>query len=595
MPPTAKPERREYAPGQWTNLAEEVNEGGDGTVEPVINVYTKLKDQKQCSACALWGRRRFFAATSGARNPPMLEVRQGEARRQRRRAVLCAPDIVARNGGIRGRLSWGTEPAGEVGAANVRDVTSARGATQGARRAGGDDDDSSPEIKVPGLRPGAPASPSSRSPNANRTYDPNAPIPEAPRRSSTPGSGTGRPRSSPSAKPSPLYRSPASSGNLSEPPRIARTREARRDASPPTTVDFARAAINHAGDVSPRFFRPVFALGAIDVRPPIEAAGTDRSTRRRTQMSSHTTTMRVRIRRRARRATFEPDPEPRASGDFSSSGPARESSAFGVPRIFDRFGEKVRSPDGSGGPRRARRDASVRALRPTGKPTRFSEEEWHAPHAERRCLACAGKSRAGAPEYSPSGNRASESRARESRREPRRDGRTTKDASGTASVIDDFAPRGDGERGGEYDDERDDDDDETFRRAHPRRPSATSTTYSVRSRRAERASGGFAPVFSSPGPSSSPGPFAALARRGFMVRRVFGQPQTRVPRAHRRVSSSRGGRVAVPARDGRRYAPAAAGTGRDRSSAARDHLREFANRADDIGATPDWWTPFTPR
>ena len=40
-----------------------------------------------------------------------------------------------------------------------------------------------------------------------------------------------------------------------------------------------------------------------------------------------------------------------------------------------------------------------------------------------------------------------------------------------------------------------------------------------------------------------------------------------------------------------RYAPAAAGTGRDRSSAARDHLREFANRADDIGATPDWWTP----
>ena len=60
MTPKAKPARREYAPGQWTNLAEEANEGGDGTVEPVVNVYTKLKDQKQCSACALWGRRRFF-------------------------------------------------------------------------------------------------------------------------------------------------------------------------------------------------------------------------------------------------------------------------------------------------------------------------------------------------------------------------------------------------------------------------------------------------------------------------------------------------------------------------------------------------------
>ena len=25
-----------------------------------MNVYTKLKDQRQCSACSLWGRRRFF-------------------------------------------------------------------------------------------------------------------------------------------------------------------------------------------------------------------------------------------------------------------------------------------------------------------------------------------------------------------------------------------------------------------------------------------------------------------------------------------------------------------------------------------------------
>ena len=53
-------QRKDRAPGAWTNLVEEAEDGGEGTVEPVVNVYTKLKDNKRCVSCALWGRRRFF-------------------------------------------------------------------------------------------------------------------------------------------------------------------------------------------------------------------------------------------------------------------------------------------------------------------------------------------------------------------------------------------------------------------------------------------------------------------------------------------------------------------------------------------------------
>ena len=53
-------QRKDRAAGAWTNLVEEADDGGEGTVEPVVNVYTKLKDNKRCASCALWGRRRFF-------------------------------------------------------------------------------------------------------------------------------------------------------------------------------------------------------------------------------------------------------------------------------------------------------------------------------------------------------------------------------------------------------------------------------------------------------------------------------------------------------------------------------------------------------
>ena len=74
-------------------------------------------------------------------------------------------------------------------------------------------------------------------------------------------------------------------------------------------------AIVHARRVSPRFFRPIFALGAIDVRPP--------RSRRRVRIARRDREHRCRHPRRrcafesgdARaRASFEPDPEPRASG-----------------------------------------------------------------------------------------------------------------------------------------------------------------------------------------------------------------------------------------------------------------------------------------
>ena len=53
-------QRKDRAAGAWTNLVEEADDGGEGTVEPVVNVYTKLKDNKRCASCSLWGRRRFF-------------------------------------------------------------------------------------------------------------------------------------------------------------------------------------------------------------------------------------------------------------------------------------------------------------------------------------------------------------------------------------------------------------------------------------------------------------------------------------------------------------------------------------------------------
>jgi hypothetical protein len=58
--PPVRAERKDRAAGAWTNLVEEADDGGEGTAEPVVNVYTKLKDNKRCVSCALWGRRRFF-------------------------------------------------------------------------------------------------------------------------------------------------------------------------------------------------------------------------------------------------------------------------------------------------------------------------------------------------------------------------------------------------------------------------------------------------------------------------------------------------------------------------------------------------------
>jgi hypothetical protein len=59
-PLSANARTKERGSGAWTGISTETDDGGDGTTEPVVNVYTKLKDNKRCVLCALWGRRRFF-------------------------------------------------------------------------------------------------------------------------------------------------------------------------------------------------------------------------------------------------------------------------------------------------------------------------------------------------------------------------------------------------------------------------------------------------------------------------------------------------------------------------------------------------------
>ena len=584
MTPKAKPARREYAPGQWTNLAEEANEGGDGTVEPVVNVYTKLKDQKQCSACALWGRRRFFGDDEWREKSPRC-WKCVKAKRAAKDAALYsrAPDIIARNGGVRGRLSWGSESSGLTGSAKTRDVASAQARLKALGvRVGDDDDDASPPIRVPGLRPGSISSPSSRSttPGAKRTYDPNAPIPEVYRSTLYPGLGY-RPasRSSPSPKPSPLYRSPAASANLPSPfadRADARNSERRvtggggggggfRAPSPSSTLGaYRRDSFDPSSPSARSSFGPLDRGGA-----PLGTPGKGLVAAPRDDSNSNSD---------ARRSNPNPNPNPnrRGGGSSPSSRSATESSTFGVPRIFDRFGEKVPSPDGVGAP--GARVGTRRCARCglTGKPTRFSEEEWHAPNVERRCLTCAGESptttlargtRSGAPDYSPS--RASEF----ARADP-----------AAAAADDDDTDERLGYREYAYGDGDDDDAGDEFRFDRPRprrRPSATSTTYSVKSQRAEFASDGFGN-----GPSSPPSPGAGL---------WYGASSGNPKRAYRALIDAcrlREEDAFLYLRESvGRYAAAVAGNARDRSSAAREHLREFARRADDIGATPEWWTP----
>ena len=98
-----------------------------------------------------------------------------------------------------------------------------------------------PRSKSPGF---VRAPPRPRRPGPRTRIEPTTRTPPSPRcvgRSSTPGSGTGRRRGRRRRPSRPRSTDPQPPpGTFRAPSRIARTREARRDASPPTTVDFAR-------------------------------------------------------------------------------------------------------------------------------------------------------------------------------------------------------------------------------------------------------------------------------------------------------------------------------------------------------------------
>ena len=247
---------------------------------------------------------------------PMLEVRQGEARRQRRRAVL------SRAGHRRAQRRHPRTPL--LGHRILRPRRRRQrprrhlraGATQGARRRLRRRRRLVPRDQSPRASSGRPRVPVVPVPERESNLRPERPHPRGasvealPRARVQAGVAVVAVGQAVPALPIPsLLREP------SEPLRGSRGRAKLGETRRRRQRWISRAvAVVHARRVSPRFFRPVFALGAIDVRPPrsrrrVRIARRDgerrcRHTRRRCAFESG---------RRARRA-FEPDPEPRASG-----------------------------------------------------------------------------------------------------------------------------------------------------------------------------------------------------------------------------------------------------------------------------------------
>ena len=254
MTPKAKPARREYAPGQWTNLAEEANDGGDGTVEPVVNVYTKLKDQKQCSACALWGRRRFFgddewrenrpgAGSASRRSAPPRTPRCTPARQTSSPVTAAAADASpgAPNPPASPARPRPTTPRPATSRPPRRD--SRRSASASAMTT---TPTRPPRSESPAFAP-VPPRPRPHDPPPRAGSEPTTPTLPSPRctvRRCTPDSATDPRRGRPRPPSRPRCTDPRPPPRTSPvPSRTARTRETRRDASPAAAaaaVDFAR-------------------------------------------------------------------------------------------------------------------------------------------------------------------------------------------------------------------------------------------------------------------------------------------------------------------------------------------------------------------
>ena len=207
----------ERGAGAWTNIAEEAEHGGDGTKEPVVNVYTKLKDQRQCSACSLWGRRRFFGDWEWREAAPRC-WKCVKAKRAAKDAAFHKgrPDFVKQNSVKTGlalnrpkKQAESAYSAAKLAADRPtlnRDPSSASNPGADPDRTHGRASVSFDDAALPGLPPVRRAKPA----GPPKPYDPDAGVPEVRRSTLYPGAGY-RPSSRSQSErlggaPSPLYR-----------------------------------------------------------------------------------------------------------------------------------------------------------------------------------------------------------------------------------------------------------------------------------------------------------------------------------------------------------------------------------------------------
>ena len=186
----------ERGAGAWTNIAEEAEHGGDGTMEPVVNVYTKLKDQRQCSACSLWGRRRFFGDWEWREAAPRC-WKCVKAKRAAKDAAFHKgrPDFVKQNSVKTGlalnrpkKQAESAYSAAKLAADRPtlnRDPSSASNPGADPDRTHGRASVSFDDAALPGLPPVRRAKPA----GPPKPYDPDAGVPEVRRSTLYPGAG----------------------------------------------------------------------------------------------------------------------------------------------------------------------------------------------------------------------------------------------------------------------------------------------------------------------------------------------------------------------------------------------------------------------
>ena len=427
----------ERGAGAWTNIAEEDEHGGDGTKEPVVNVYTKLKDQRQCSACSLWGRRRFFGDWEWREAAPRC-WKCVKAKRAAKDAAFHKgrPDFVKQNSVKTGlalnrpkKQAESAYSAAKLAADRPtlnRDPSSASNPGADPDRTHGRASVSFDDPALPGLPPVRRAKPA----GPPKPYDPDAGVPEVRRSTLYPGAGY-RPSSRSQSErlggaPSPLYRRSDRSDRRAN---TAASASASAFASLPNSE--RRASASTSASASARLSRdfPGGFLGSSS-RSPLDERY-ERSRRldalrglrledeferrvsggypslHETTASLHETTASLPSPARShagaygrRRGDDFLDAPGDGDGDASAFPRGRRSSAaFGMSSSVDRFGERrVESVRGRpGGGSRPRPRSRSRSPRGGGSPSSFGTGGGVVPGFKlgtRRCSECglSGKS-----------------------------------------------------------------------------------------------------------------------------------------------------------------------------------------------------------